>query len=66
VKTQASDSVDPVARLLSLIRSVESRVDYNEREFKQLRDDVFNLRRQVRSRVVELERRVVELERRGR
>jgi hypothetical protein len=66
VKTQASDSVDPVARLLPLIRSVESRVDYNEREFKQLRDDVFNLRMQVRSRVVELERRVVELERRGR
>jgi hypothetical protein len=66
VKTQASDSVDPVARLLSLIRSVESRVDYNEREFKQLRDDVSDLRRQVRSRVVELERRVVELERRGR
>ncbi len=66
MKTQASDSVDPVARLLSLIRSVESRVDYNGREFKQLRDDVSDLRRQVRSRVVELERRVVELERRGR
>jgi hypothetical protein len=66
VKTQASDSVDPVAGLLSLIRSVESRIDYNHREFKQLRDDVSDLRRQVRSGVLELERRVRELERRGR
>jgi hypothetical protein len=66
VKAQASGSEDKFAGLLSLIRSLESNIDYNHREFRELAAEVSDIRSQLRSRVVELERRVRELERRGR
>jgi hypothetical protein len=45
------------AGLLYLVRTLESDIEYNHREFRELEDDVSNLRSQVSDRVVELERR---------